>query len=125
MMIPGANILNTVLRVIARQTFVYNAYLSRTANAMGDYVANYYPSAQCSGNAQPVPREKFEDYGLDFNKRYFNFFVSRGVIDVGRDVSGDQIVFECRYYQVISITPWIGIDGWNQILAVEVPNPNA
>jgi len=125
MSIPGSNLLNTAFRAIATQTFLYNAFSSRTLQPNGNYVANYYPSVSCTGSAQPVARELFQQYGLDFDKKYFTFFIARGTLDVSRDVSGDQIVFEGRYYQVLSITPWRGIDGWNQILAVEVPNPDA
>ena len=122
-MIPGSNLLAQAFRAIGMQTFQYYSCVSRTVQTNGQYVTNYSAPVSISGSAQPMPREKFEQYGLDFNKHYYRFYVCQNVLDVGRDVAGDQIVFNSVYYQILSITPWYGIDGWVEILAVEVPAP--
>lgn len=120
MQIPGSNILNTALRAIARQTFQYYTYASRTLQSNGQYLTNYNPPVTCTGSVQPFPRDKYEAFGLDFEKRYFNFFISRNALDLTRNVTSDQIVFACKTYQVISKTPWYAIDGWDEILAAEI-----
>lgn len=111
------------LRVIARQSFQYYRTNGRTVASNGQYVTAYNSPVCTSGSAQPMPRELNQNYGLDFNQHGFKFYAARDVIDVGRDVAGDQIVFEGKYYQVLSSTPWRGIDGWNEIVCVEVPAP--
>jgi hypothetical protein len=72
-----------------------------------------------------VPRELFDRYGLDFQRSYVNVYLQRGVIDVARDVAGDQIVFNGVTYQCLSKTPWDAIDGWDAVLCVQVAQPPA
>lgn len=120
-MIPGSNLLATALRVIAKQTFQYQAFQCRTLNSVGQYEAAYAPATTLAGSVQPVPRNLYQQYGLEFDKYYLKFFVSKNVIDVTRNKSGDLLAFQGNNYQVESVTPWFGIDGWNEVLAVQVP----
>lgn len=121
MRVPGGNLLNTALRIIARQQFQYIAYKDRVLQPNGQYLANYKPAVTLSGSVQPVPRELYQQYGLDFQKTALNFYVSKDVLDVERDVSGDKMIFQCRTYQCESVNPWIGIDGWVVVMCVLVP----
>lgn len=120
MMVPGSNLLNMAMRVIAKQHFEYYRFQSRTPNSIGLDVPSYYPAQCLSGSAQPVPREMMEQMGLDMQRTYFNFYVSAPIIDIERDVSGDQIMFNGQTFQCLSVTPWGAIDGWNAVLAVRV-----
>ena len=121
-MIPGSNILNMALSVIAKTSFNYYAFSSRFKQPNGVYLPTYAPPVALQGSVQPVPRELYQEYGLDFNKYYQNVFVSQNVVDVARDVSGDMVQIQGQMYQCESITPWYGIDGWVQILVVKVQN---
>lgn len=120
-MIPGSNILNLALTVIARQEFTYFAFVSRVLGPSGKYIPLYAAGVTAMGSVQPVPRNVYFHMGLDFQKSYFNFFVPQSVLDVSRDVSSDQFFFNGKNYQCLSNTPWYGIDGWNQVLCIEVP----
>ncbi len=46
--------------------------------------------------------------------------MSKDIEDVTRDVSGDQIQFAGNTYQVLSVTPWFAINGWDGILSVQI-----
>ncbi len=119
-MIPGSNLLNMALTVIASQTVVYFTNTGRTNNAIGMYTPTFSPGFPVNGSFQPVPKDKYEIYGLDFSKSYFNFYVSRSVIDLQRNVAGDQLEFQGKRYQCVSKTPWAAIDGWDAVLCVEI-----
>lgn len=121
MKIPGANILNVALSVIASQSFQYYAFLDRTANEIGLDVTSYKSPVMLRGSVQPVPRNLYSDYGLDFDRYYVNFYLSKNALDVERDVSGDQITFNSRKYQVLSKTDWFAMDGWVALLTVQIP----
>lgn len=121
-MIPGSNILQAALQVIARSSFCYYAFESRTPNAVGQDVTTYAAPVTLQGSVQPVPRSLYQQYGLDFQRNYVNVYVSQTVLDVTRDVSGDQILFNGRTYQCVSVTPWSAIDGWSAVLCVQVPS---
>lgn len=125
MRVPGSNILNKALTVISKQTFNYYQFRAREPNAIGLDVAQYYPVQILQGSAQPAPRELIEQMGLDLQRTYFNFYVSRAILDVDRDVSGDQMFFNGQTFQCLSITPWGSIDGWNAVLAVRIVTPSA
>jgi hypothetical protein len=117
-MIPGSNLLNMALSVINTQTVQYYKAKSRTLNAVGQYVTSYDDPINVAGSFQPVPRTLYEKYGLDLQKDYFTFYVSQDLIDIQRDVSPDQIVFNSKTYQCLSANDWFEMDGWVGILCV-------
>lgn len=121
-MIPGSDLLGTALSLIGRQCFQYYKFQSRQEQPNGLDVASYFPPVEISGSVQPIPRNLYEQMGLDMQKTYFNFFVETDVLDVERNVSGDQFFFNGKTYQALSTTAWYGIDGWVQVLAVHVTN---
>lgn len=121
-MIPGANILNMALTLIAKQSFQYFQFMSRTPSTAGQYIATYSSPYEMCGSVQAVPRNLYQSYGLDFQNNYLTFFVSAGFLDIERDVSGDQINFRGKRFQCLSKTDWFLIDGWVGIMAVEIPN---
>ena len=119
---PGSNILKTALRTIASQQIQYLAFQSRYNNSIGMLVPVYAPAITLRGSIQPVPRSIMERLGLDFQKHYQNIFVPNNIVDVRRDVTSDQFQFQGMTFQALSLTRWIGVDGWNECLVVEVPN---
>lgn len=122
MQVPGSNLLNMALRVIAKAQFSYYAFYTRALQGNGQYLSSYSPPVALSGSAQPVPRNLYTQNGLQFDKLYYHFFVPQNVIDVQRDVSGDLMFFNGHTFQCLSITPWFAVDGWVEILAVKVQN---
>lgn len=119
-MIPGSNILKKAMSVIAPQQLIYYPFLSRTPNANGDDVNTYGRPKQVKGNIQPVPRSLYEIQGLDFQKDFYNIYIPQAVLDISRDVGGDKFVWNCRTFQALSKTDWMGIDGWVQVLCVRL-----
>lgn len=121
MSVPGSNLLSQALSLIASQSLLYLAYVSREINDIGMQVPCYAAPISIRGSIQPVSRSLMQILGLDMQKRYVNIFVSQDVVDIARDVSSDKFQFGCITYQAISITQWVTVDSWNQVLAVEVP----
>lgn len=122
MTVPGSNLLNRALRLIASQTFDYYRFISRAAGATGLFVASYDDPLTLKGSIQPVPRRLYEALGLDLTKNYYNIYVSKSVLDVRRDVSGDYVIYNAQKFQCESITAWFAADGWVAIMAVQVQN---
>ncbi len=116
------NLLNQALSIIPRQAFTYYAFTSRVTNDVGYDVPSYADPETLYGSVQAIPRSTYQFQGLDLQKNFINVYVSKEVIDIGRDVSGDQIVFNGKRFQCESATDWYGIDGWLCILCVEVFN---
>lgn len=119
-MIPGQNILNMALTVIAKQQITYYQFVSRTPNIIGQDVTTYAAPVTLVGSWQPVPRKLYITYGLDLQKDYFTFYTSNNLLDITRDVSGDQISFMGRRYQVESDNDWFQLDGWKGVLCVDL-----
>lgn len=120
MMIPGSNLLKTALTVIASQAVTYFNNTGRANNAIGNYVPSFAPGVTVKGSFQPVPRNKYENMGLDFQRDYFTFYASRNVLDLSRDVAGDQLEFQGKRFQCVSKVDWYGIDGWDGVLCVKI-----
>lgn len=124
MTVPGSNLLRMALRVIQSQAFDYYAFISRAAGISGIWVATYAAALPLTGSVQPVPRTLYLQYGLDFQKDYVRFYLSKNVIDVQRDVSGDKIIYGGRTYQCESLDgDWFRQDGWTAVLAVKIKVP--
>lgn len=123
-MIPGSNLLKRALRKIHAETVLYYRYIARENNAVGLFVTTYDDPTAIKGSVQAVPRDLYERLGLNFQNNYINFFVSKDLLDIARDVSGDQIAWNGRRWECESLTPWYGIDGWVQVIAIDVgPDP--
>lgn len=123
MRMPGGNILNMAFSVISRQNFSYYAFRSRAVNSIGLDVSVYANAVATTGSVQPVSRTLYDSMGLDLQANYFNFFLEKGVIDVSRNVAGDQFAYDGKRFNCVSKTDWYGADGWDQVLAVEVVAP--
>lgn len=117
-MIPGSDLLDFALSIIQTQTVEYQKTNGRTTNSVGQYVTTYDTPENVEGSMQPVPRYRYEAYGLDFSKNYYTFYVSKNFIGVDRDVSGDRIIFNNRIFQVQSTIHWFPVDGWQGVLCV-------
>lgn len=119
---PGSNLLKQALKVIKAQTITYIPYVSRSTLPNGVLLPVYGTPSSIQGSIQPVSRQLMQILALDMQRHYVNIFVSQNIIDVRRDVSSDKFSFSGVTYQAISITKWISVDSWNQVLAVEVPS---
>lgn len=117
-MIPGSDLLDLALTVIASQTISYYKALDRTTNDVGQDVTEYATPVTLSGSMQPVPRRLYDAYGLDLNRTYYTFYTSNNVIDIHRDSSGDQLIYVNQRYQVESNDDWYFADGWKGVLCV-------
>jgi hypothetical protein len=124
-MIPGANVLNMAFRIISQESVVYYRDLGRIPNAIGQDITQYDIGTKMSGSFQPVPRNLYTVYGLDFQKSYYTFYTSNNLMDVKRDISGDQISFNGQRYQCESANDWFMIDGWKGVLCIQIGNDNA
>jgi hypothetical protein len=119
-MIPGQNLLNMALTVIAKQSITYYSVKARNINSVGQTVTWYNPGIVVLGSFQPVPRALYMVYGLDLQKDYYTFYASKNIIDLGRDATGDQIAFNGDRFQVESANDWYALDGWKGVLCVRV-----
>lgn len=119
-MIPGANVLARAFRIIAQQTVIYYRTLGRTLNPVGQEITQYATGVAVTGSFQPVPRKLYTQFGLDLQKSYFTFYVSKELIDTARNTAGDQIAYDGQRYQCESSVAWFNIDGWESMLCVHI-----
>lgn len=122
MSVPSSNILAQALSVIKSTPVMYYQNTGRTTNAAGYDVATFAAGIMIkAGSLQPIPKSRYTQLNLDFQKTYFNWYVPNlPVLDLQRDVSGDQVEYNGRRLQVESLTDWLTIDGWKAVLMVEI-----
>jgi hypothetical protein len=123
--VPGSNLLNTAMGVIAKQTVVWHQFIERTVDDYGIDVSKYAAAKTIRGSWQPVPRRLYQTLGLDFNKIYVTFYASKDILDVQRDVAGDQVTFCGMRYQVLQANDWNDVDGWTAVLLIQVGDKDA
>jgi hypothetical protein len=119
-MVPGSNLLIRALQLIASQTISYYRFISRSLNSVGQDITLYADPVTLYGSFQAVDRKLYDQYGLDLQKSYYTFYSSSNISDIGRDVSGDQLIFGGQRFQVESNNDWFKVDGWKGVLCVAI-----
>lgn len=119
-MIPGANLFLRAIRLITPTQIQYLKFLSRSVNSARLQVPVFADPISITASVQAVNRNKYQELGLDFQKKYIKIFTQTDIVDLGRDTSGDRIVFNGRLYELNSETDWFAMDGWSSCLAVDV-----
>jgi hypothetical protein len=111
-MVPGSNLLIQAFAAITPITVQYYAFQSRSTNGIGQFVSTYAPPVPVTASVQAVPREVYQEFGLDFQKNYVMIFALVDSTDLDRDQTGDQFKLpDGRIYQVVSEADWFGEDG--------------
>lgn len=121
MFFPGGNILGMANLVISPQLLSYRPFVKRELNAAGVYMTTRAAPIELLGNIQPVPRERYEQNGLDFQKNFATIYIQKNVVDIARSMTGDQFWYAGKLYQAESRTSWSAQDGWDAVLCIEVP----
>jgi hypothetical protein len=117
---PGSDLLNDALDVVNPQALQYYRFLSRELNDVGQYISSFEDPVAVYGSMQPVPKTKYEAYGLDLTKSYFTLYLSANTVGIVRGSSGDQFGYNNQRFQIESNTDWHPADGWQGILMVQV-----
>jgi predicted NAD-dependent protein-ADP-ribosyltransferase YbiA (DUF1768 family) len=120
MIVPGSNLLGIALTVIAPQQIVLYRFLSRTQNAIGEWVSTYAAGIPVEGSWQPVDQNKYESLGLDLSKKYYMFYTSEVIESIARGVSPDLAERNGRKYSTVADTPWNDVDGWQSAMFVDI-----
>ncbi len=135
MRIPGANVLGIALRVIGSQNYVnyYAEVLPRQRQSNGVYLSTYAaPVTLAKQSVQPVPRDRYQQIGLDFQKSYVTWYVPHlDFVSIQRNSGGDVIEWPVNVdgslipgvssrYQLPSDTPWQIQDGWASAICVRL-----
>lgn len=113
------NLLNKALRLIPSQSVQWYQFVSSTTGGNGLDVSTFAVPVTVTGSFQPVPRNMYEQLGLELNKDYCNFFTSAAFGDLTRDIAGDEFVFAGDRYKVMSNTEWQPVNGWQSSMAVK------
>lgn len=118
--IPGQNVLNMAMTMIARQGLIYYKALGRILNDVGQYVTTFDEGTLIYGSWQPVPRNLIKQYGLDMQKDYYTFYTPNDALDLARNITADEVAFNGQLFQVESANDWFALDGWKGILCVYI-----
>lgn len=122
MSIPGSNLLAMALSVINPAPVIYYKYIGKQTNVLGFNVSQYAPPITIQGSLQPVPRAIYQTLGLNFEKSYFTFYTTTDVLDLTRNLNGDQLIINGLQYHCESSNDWYNIDGWVGVMCILVGN---
>lgn len=121
MSVPGGNLLLEALDLIASQPVRYEQFTGQTTTAAGYNIAAYAAPVTVSvGSVQPLPKNRYQEMGLDLQKEYVTWFVPKFVIGTERDSKGDVITYAGRRWQLESDVDWFTQDGWMAIIGVDI-----
>lgn len=114
------NLLNLALTVIPKQIVQWYTQAGNTVLPNAQKVSVFAAPVDVVGSFQPVPRNMYEQLGLELNKEYVNFYTSTAMADLSRIKAGDEFVFVDDRYKVMSKTEWMKVNGWNGEMAVKL-----
>lgn len=118
MIVPGSNILNLALGVIAAQPAVWYKATGRTQNAIGQWITTYAQPVVIRGSMQPMDKARYEQMGLDMDKDYWSFHTSHPIDGIDRDKAPDVIEYNGKAYQITKQADW-DVDGWRWLVLIE------
>lgn len=121
MNIPGVNVLGLAMTAIRAQPVVIFRFTENVGQPNGADLPMYAAGVPALGSVQPVSSRTKHELGLEWNSTYVSLFTSAALKTVERDGAGDVFVYAGKYYHAQARTDWTGQDGWNEILAVEIP----
>lgn len=125
-MIPGLNLLAIASTAIATDTVQWSRFLSRTRDALGQWVSVYAEPEPIRGSVQPIEAREYQALGLDMAKRYVTLFTSHNVQHVKRESSPDKFEWNGAYWEAQGGDDWYQQDGWREVILVylgDVPAP--
>ena len=122
MLVPGSNLLSLALRVIAPQSLMHKAFVSRTENAAGDTVSTYAEPVAIQGSMQAMNMATYQELGLNIAKNYSTLYTTTNVKPTSRDREGDLVTYGGKTWQCESDMHWQVQDGWCMLLCVEIPS---
>ena len=122
MTVPGSNLLTTAFRLVCPEPIRIRKFLRRATNEIGYDVAFYSDPLNTTASVQAVDIRYYTDFGLDFAESHIHIWAPNDVDEVYRLINPDQIDWNNRRWEVISESDWFPIDGWNNFIAVEVPD---
>lgn len=117
---PGGNLLALAFSAITPTSIPFYKFASRTANTVGVFVSTYEDPVALLASVQAVPRNVYQDLGLDFQKDYVMVYAIRDIKDIGRGTSGDRIAWNNSLWQLVSESDWYAMDTWVGVLAVRI-----
>jgi hypothetical protein len=121
MIVPGSNVLNLALRAIRAQPVALYRFTANVGQPNGVDLPTYTGPVPVLGSVQPLDQKATVELGLDWNKKYVKLFTSVDIHDVARDSTGDVFTFGGRWFSAVGQVDWIQMDGWNEILSVQIP----
>lgn len=117
-MIP--NVLRVALSAVPRQRVCLRRFQSRAQNPRGQWVSTYEADEAIVGAWQPVDAATAKAQGLDTSRRNWRLWTAHDVKNVNRGAAPDIVVVGDRRHEVMSCTDWLGVNGWRELLCVEV-----
>lgn len=119
------NLLNQAFRVIPQQTFTYYKYKGNTISDEGNIVGDYEAGIDFKGSVQAVDNKMYQQFGLDFSKKYIQIFSSLNIQNVEGQEMPDKVKWNGKDYNVVNCSDWYIQDGWTNIIAVEIEYDNS
>jgi hypothetical protein len=120
MRVPGGNLLKSARRLIKFESVQYFQTTGREKNAARQYVGTYAAGVPLSCSVQSVDRAKYTQLGLSLEKFYVQVWASMNMVDIQRDSSGDQFIYDGALYQLADGRTWFKQDGWASCFAVRI-----
>lgn len=124
-------LLKKALTVVPKTRFKYRIVQSFVTNEIGNTIATYSEWTDAEGAIQPgltfsfnargvsSPIEIAKKIGLDISKNMITVFAKLNLSNIAKQETPDQIMFDGRIFNIMSVSDWYEFDGWKSLICVE------
>ena len=124
-------LLTKALNVVPKTRFKYRIVTAFVTNEIGNTIPSYsawndaegaiQPGLTFSFNARGVsnPIEIAKKIGLDISKNMITVFAKLDLSNIAKKETPDQIMYDGRIFNIMSISDWYEFDGWKSLICVE------
>lgn len=117
------NILPAVLTLIPKTPVQYRFALESSDNEFGQVVAGYGEWIDAVGIVQPAEKSMRHSEGIEITPGRVQVWICGTNLHATDGQSApDQICYEGKIYNVISVNEWYAYDGWTNCICQEVRN---
>jgi hypothetical protein len=125
-------LLKKALNIVPRVSFEYRVAQSRTTNEIGNTITTYSDWMTAYGSVQPGltfsfnargvsnPIEIAKKIGLDISKEIITVYAKGlNLSNVHAEETPDQIRYQGKIYNIVSVSNWYHYDNWKSLICVE------
>lgn len=105
--------------IIPLVTIQFEKFIDNETTPSGQKQPKWSAATDFPASVQEVGKDVFFKLGLSMQKNYRSVFTTADAFGLEKLSTSDRLIIDGSHWNVINSTPWIGYDGWVQVIVCE------